>query len=100
MKQASQSFGEPAFKQTVREVVEEVTKPQFESFKTDMLAAMRSMVQEFKNDVANIKDEIVTELQTSREEKEVEKSLHPRLINLEDEVDQLKRIHQQGTHSL
>jgi hypothetical protein len=108
MRNTVPNLDEPAFKWMVREVVEEVTRPQFaaaqketqrqfETFKVDFRAAVQRMVQEFKDDIVKIKDEIVAELQASREESTIHKGQHERFDEIEQRIEKLERIHPHST---
>jgi predicted RNase H-like nuclease (RuvC/YqgF family) len=99
---------ESAGKQFLRRVVQDELKPvkeEMQGMKTELqqvksdIQQVRKEMRDYHDEVATMKDEIIAELQASREESVVDKSIHRRVLDLEDEVDQLKRIHPQGTHA-
>lgn len=111
MNKTPSDFKQPAFKNVVREAVEEVTRPQFkaaqketqqqlETFKDDILGAVKRMLQEFKSEIAAMKDEIVAELQTTREESTIHKGQHDRFDNIEQRVEKLEHVHPHGHQAI
>lgn len=54
------------------------------------------MLQGFKSDMAAMKDEIVAELQRTREESTIHKGPHDRFDEIEQRVEKLGHIHPHG----
>lgn len=67
----------------------------FEEFKEEIIG----MFREFRNDIATMKNEIMGELKTVREEQIILSSQHSRVVDLEDKVENLEKIHPQGQHA-
>jgi hypothetical protein len=106
MNQATPNFDEPVFKQVVRTVVREELAPvekrlnqRMDRGFSDFRNEIGQRFKEFKNDLASMKDEIVTELQTSREESTMHKGQHDRFDEIERRVEKLEDIHPKGQHA-
>lgn len=100
---------ETVFKNIVREVVREEIKRELVptrdgiraeiiSFKEEILREVREMMKKFRSDFATMKDEIIGELVKSREETTILKGDHQRVLDLEDKMEDLEKIHPQGQH--
>jgi len=93
----------------VREVVREELKREMApvrngiradlaSFKEEVLGEVRDLFKEFRSDLAVMKVEVLGELQKFRDEMAILGGDHQRLLDLEDKVDELEKIHPQGQH--
>lgn len=100
---------ETVFKNMVREVVREEIKKEiapvrseikrdFILFKDEVLGEVRELMKKFRSDLAGMKDEILGELVKFREETTILRGDHQRVLDLEDQVEDLERIHPQGQH--
>lgn len=78
---------------------EEKTDNRFRFFKDDVLNGVKDLVGLFRNDIASLQNKILAELQTNREEQITLSGQHSKLLNLEDKVDALEKIHPQGQHA-
>lgn len=58
----------------------------------------QKMFDEFKSDFIKLKDEIIGELKAVREEQEILSSQHGRVLDLEENVEKLQRIHPHNQH--
>ena len=67
-------------------------------WKEDIKKDTNEKFEKVLNEITNIKDEIMGELKTVREEQELLSSQHGRILDLEDEIEILKKIHQQNSH--
>jgi len=88
-------------KTVVRDVVKEEVKTAFSDFEVKMRQMFNEMASGLKNDLTNMKDEIVGEIQDFREENTILelKGQHQRLLNIDKKVDQLEKIHPDNKHS-
>jgi hypothetical protein len=95
------------FKTMVHTVVREELAPveqrlnrrmdlKFEELKEDVVDSVKNIMGQFRNDIATIKDEIITELKAVREEQTILSSQHSRVVDLEEKMEKLERIHPQG----
>ena len=70
----------------------------------EMLAAEASLREDWKkdvkNEIINITDKIMGELQAIREEQEILSSQHGRILDLEDNFENLQKIHPKNIHSV
>ena len=100
---------ETVFKNIVREVVREEIKPveerlikgldiKFSQFKDEIIFSIKAMLTDFRSEMAGMKDEIISELVKSREETTILKGDHQRVLDLEDKMEDLEKIHPQGQH--
>lgn len=109
LKTSAKKPQETVFKNIVREVVREEIKKEiapfrseikkdFILFKDKVLGEVREIMKKFRNDLAGMKDEIIGELVKSREETTILRGDHQRVLDLEDKVEDLEKIHPQGQH--
>lgn len=97
------------FTTIVRTVVKEELAPveerlnkkmdrRFDEFKEELVDSFTGIARELRNDVAAMRDEIMGELKTVREEQIILSSQHSRVVDLEDKVENLEKIHPHGQH--
>ncbi len=86
-------------KTVVRGVVKEEVKTGFDEFEVRMKQMFDKMASLLKNDLMTIKDEIMGELKTVREEQTMLNGRSVKINDIEDEVEQLKNIHPKFTHA-
>ena len=109
LKTSSKKPTETVFTNIVREVVREEIKKEFVPlrsgiradfvlFKDEVLGEVRELLKKFRSDLADMKDEIIGELVKSREETTILKGNHQRVLDLEDKMEDLEKIHPQGQH--
>ncbi len=105
MSQPTPNFDEPVFKQMVRTVVREELAPVEERLNqrmdrgfSEFRIEMDQRFKEFKNDLVAMKDQIVKELQTSREESTIHKGQHNRFDDVERRLEKLEQVHPHGRH--
>ena len=72
----------------------------FRFFKDDVLNSVKDLVSLFRNDIASLQYKILAELQTNREEQTILSSQHKMILDLEEKVETLEKIHPQGRHVL
>lgn len=69
----------------------------------ELMAAEASLREDWKkdvkNEIINVTDKIMGELQAIREEQEILSSQHGRILDLEDKVENLEKIHPKNSHS-
>jgi hypothetical protein len=105
MTQAPPNFDEPVFKQMVRTVVRAELAPVEERLSQRMdrgFSEFRNEIdrrfKEFKNDLVTMKDQIVKELQMSREESTIHKGQHDRFDDVEHRLEDLEQMHKRDGH--
>ena len=96
---------EPVFKKMIREVVREELKPEFEVFKIDILSAVEKIGERNLAEVAKMRDEVITsndsvagEIKTMREEQELLNARSAKINEIEDQVENLRKIHPHNFH--
>lgn len=115
-KVASKSDG--FLKNIIREEIKEAFDSQnlkldekFQDFKSDMLFALdktKSSILDAvdqrnfqaRSDLATMKDEVVGEIKDMREEYEIMKSRHEQILEHDDKIEKLERIHPLGQHAV
>lgn len=85
----------------VKEVFAEELPPLEKRISKNIVGTVKEMLAEFRNDLTNMKDEIVGEIQDFREENTILelKGQHQRLLDVDNDVENLKRIHPKFTHA-
>lgn len=103
---------EPVIKKIIRDVVREEIKPienRLDSIENKIdkgfdifLDRLEKYFFNFRSDMAKIQDKIVGEIQNFREENTILelKGQHHRLIQAEEEIENLKNIHPKNQHLL
>ena len=65
-----------------------------------LLEAIDKKNYDLRSDLAKMKDEIVGELQTVRQEQTILSGQHSRVIDNEERLEKLEEIHPQGHHAV
>lgn len=93
-------------KSVIREVVKEELKPvedrlskRFDVFEDKIITGVKSLLVEFKNDLIQMKLEILGELQKTREEQVLLNARSAKINKIEDDVESLKKIHPKFSHA-
>lgn len=64
----------------------------------DLLESIDKKNYDLRSDIAQMKDEIVGELETARQEQTMLSGQHSRVIDHEERLEKLEKIHPQGLH--
>lgn len=83
---------ENVFKRIVRSIVNEELKTGLESFRVNILEAIGQRNYELRNDIAVMKDQIMGELQTARQEQKILSAQHQRVIDHEERLGELEKF--------
>lgn len=83
-------------------MIKSVVREEMQSFgvdlKNEIIDAVKDVLTGFRNDMVSLKDEIVGELKTNREEQTMLNGRTMKINNIESRVEKLEKIHPQGTH--
>lgn len=104
-------MSDTGIKKIVREVVREELAPveqrfdqkldyKFALFENKIIEGVQKLLYEFRSDLTKMKLEIVGEIQDFREENTIVdlKNQHQRIINMDESIEKLQKIHPQYTH--
>lgn len=86
----------------VRKIVKEELgrfEERFEKKMDGKVTQLREEAKDYRDDILSKIDDVMGQLQDARDEQVITASLHRRVINLEDKVEGLGRIHPQGKHA-
>lgn len=90
---------------SIQKVIEQTVNPKFEIFELRILLAFDRKMDEVKDymveqrsEIAAIKDEIMGELKTIREEQTILNGRSAKINKIEDQVEELIKIHPHGHH--
>lgn len=102
MPKADDKLNETFFRKVVRDIVREELRDQLDPIarriEEHVLSGVEELMYKFRNDLATMKDEIITEVRDMREEYEIMKGRHTQILDLENKVEKLEEIHPNGTH--
>lgn len=98
------------FRKIVRAIVNEELKIPFESLQSNILRAIdgRNTVlsesidkknYDLRSDIAKMKDEIMGELETARQEQTILSGQHGRILDHDQRLDKLEKIYPQSQHA-
>ncbi len=109
MNAKSTSSDENFFRKIVKAAVTEELQPALEFQQNNILRAIDKKNERLleaidqknynlRSDIAKMKDEIVGELKTVRQEQALLSTQHQRVLNHEERLEKLEKIHPQGHH--
>lgn len=116
MKKTSSSQNENVFKSMVRSVVKEELIPvkeeliqvetrlnrrmdlKFQEFKEEIDEKLDNTYRKFRDEIMTTLDQIMGMFKKHDDEHQILSSQHQRLIDMEDKVESLEKIHPQGQH--
>lgn len=86
------------FRKITRVIVKDEINTALASFESRLLEAFDKKLYEMRSDNAKMKDQIVGELQTIRDEMSALNAQHQRVLDHEGRLENLEKIHPQGIH--
>lgn len=70
----------------------------FLAFEERIIGSVQKLLTDFRSDMAKLQLQVLGELQNMREDNEILKGQHARVVNHEERLEKLEKIHPRGSH--